>query len=275
MSDSAVYISLPFNHNKIHLLKWHEHIWKHNKKHGISYSLTTWTKKYIIKGISPANPPWKLQSELEDSGYKVHSVTNLVSWATKNVLPMFQFILTIDPMDKDIEGIKQPGLLRVKIEQFKRKRKSLLCSNWQWAKHTAGHCQAPLKCRDCSGNHKTQDCTTQSNKHPHANERMHSVHSENRTQINPNNCTPTQKPTTTSSQTIWTTSNWPTFSVSTSTYTKTRQKQCQILKSYSISIRTQTDVSIEAEIDTNIIQSRPKQVSQATQIPATKTTKKS
>jgi Associated with zinc fingers. len=130
------------------------------KNHGISYSLTTRNRK-CFKDLSPNTPPREIQSELEDCGYKVHSVTNMVSWATKKALPLFQLVLAVDLMTKGIEELNQLGLIRVKIEPFRRKRKPPRCSNCQRANHTAGRCQAPPKCRGCAGSHKTQDCTTQ------------------------------------------------------------------------------------------------------------------
>ena len=114
-------------------------------------------QNFVLKGISP---PQEIQRELEESGFKVHCITNMVSRATMKPLPMFKIALESVTTCEHIQGVRRLGLFRVKIEAFKRKRKPPRCTNCLKLNHTAGRCKALPKCKTCTKNHHTKNCTT-------------------------------------------------------------------------------------------------------------------
>lgn len=115
--------------------------------------------RIVIRNLHPSTPTSEVGVSIEEIGYSVRQVTNIIHKTTKLPLPIF--FVDLEPAQINNEIFKLTSLLHTKItvEEPHKKREIIQCSNCQEYGHSKSYCAHPPRCVRCADFHPTQQCT--------------------------------------------------------------------------------------------------------------------
>ncbi|GFU44785.1 uncharacterized protein TNCV_3150791 [Trichonephila clavipes] len=113
--------------------------------------------KIVIKGLPIFTKTHEIQSDLEEEGFTIENVSQLISKKTKTALPFFQVTLPRNANNQKIFDLKTVGYMQVKIEGYLI-RGITQCFNCNNFFHTAENCHLKPRCLKCGKEHPTRQC---------------------------------------------------------------------------------------------------------------------
>ncbi|GFY07579.1 uncharacterized protein TNCV_3650861 [Trichonephila clavipes] len=113
--------------------------------------------KIVIKGLPIFTKTHEIQSDLEEEGFTIENVSQLISKKTKTALPFFQVTLPRNANNQKIFDLKTVGYMQAKIEGYLI-RGITQCFNCINFFHTAENCHLKPKCLKCGKEHPTRQC---------------------------------------------------------------------------------------------------------------------
>ncbi|GFV12201.1 nucleic-acid-binding protein from transposon X-element [Trichonephila clavipes] len=111
----------------------------------------------VIKGLPIFTKTQEILSDLEEEGFTVDNVTQLISKKHKGPLPFFQITLPRNAENVKIFDLKTLGYLQVRVEGF-LVREITQCFNCNNFFHTASECHLKPRCLKCGNEHPTKQC---------------------------------------------------------------------------------------------------------------------
>ncbi|GFX81755.1 uncharacterized protein TNCV_317591 [Trichonephila clavipes] len=111
--------------------------------------------KVVIKGLPIFTKTQEIHSDLEEEGFSVEKVTQLISKKHKGPLPFFQITLPRNAPNLKIFDLKTLGYLQVRVEGF-LVRGITQCYNCNNFFHTASECHLKPRCLKCGNEHPTK-----------------------------------------------------------------------------------------------------------------------
>ncbi|GFT12066.1 uncharacterized protein TNCV_726531 [Trichonephila clavipes] len=113
--------------------------------------------KIVIKGLPIFTKTHQIQYDLEEEGFTIENVSQLISKKTKTALPFFQVTLPRNANNQKIFDLKTVGYMQVKIESYLI-RGITQCFNCNNFFHTAENCHLKPRCLKCGKEHPTRQC---------------------------------------------------------------------------------------------------------------------
>ncbi|GFU36991.1 PRE_C2HC domain-containing protein [Trichonephila clavipes] len=113
--------------------------------------------KVVIKGLPIFTKTLEIHSDLEEEGFTVEKVSQLISKKHKGPLPFFQITLPRNANNLKIFDLKTLGYLQVRVEGF-LVRGITQCFNCNNFFHTASDCHLKPRCLKCGKDHPTKQC---------------------------------------------------------------------------------------------------------------------
>ncbi|GFU22677.1 uncharacterized protein TNCV_762571 [Trichonephila clavipes] len=101
--------------------------------------------------------PNEIISDLEDQGYTVTSVNQLISKRTKLELPFFLITMPRNELNLTVFDLTHLGFMQVKIEGYSV-HGTTQCFNCNNFFHTAANCHMITRCLKCGKEHPTKKC---------------------------------------------------------------------------------------------------------------------
>lgn len=154
--------------------------------------------RIVIRNLHPTTNTGEIRTALNEIGFQVRQVTNVLHKTTKLKLPIFFVDLEPSELNKDIFHISHILHTKVKIEEPYKKRNLVRCLNCQENGHTKTYCAHSPRCVRCAEHHTTSACLKSRNlpakcalcqgEHP-ANYKGCQIHKELQKRRNPNSKT--------------------------------------------------------------------------------------
>ncbi|GFV75160.1 nucleic-acid-binding protein from transposon X-element [Trichonephila clavipes] len=113
--------------------------------------------KVVIKGLPIYTKTQEILSDLEEEGFTVDKVSQLISKKHRGPLPFFLITLPRNATNSKIFDIKTLGYLQVRVEGF-LVRGITQCYNCNNFFHTASECRLKPRCLKCGKEHPTKQC---------------------------------------------------------------------------------------------------------------------
>ncbi|GFU03882.1 nucleic-acid-binding protein from transposon X-element [Trichonephila clavipes] len=113
--------------------------------------------KVVIKGLPIYTKTQEIHSDLEEEGFTVEKVSQLISKKHRGPLPFFLITLPRNASNSKIFDIKTLGYLQVRVEGF-LVRGITQCYNCNNFFHTASECRLKPRCLKCGKEHPTKQC---------------------------------------------------------------------------------------------------------------------
>ncbi|GFV84135.1 uncharacterized protein TNCV_3037971 [Trichonephila clavipes] len=113
--------------------------------------------KIVIKGLPIFTKTHEIQSDLEEAGFTIENVSQLISKKTKTALPFFQVTLPRNANNQNIFDLKTVGYMQVKIVGYLI-RGITQCFNCNNFFYTAENCHLKPRCLKCGKEHTTRQC---------------------------------------------------------------------------------------------------------------------
>ncbi|KAL4104596.1 hypothetical protein QTP88_019890 [Uroleucon formosanum] len=108
--------------------------------------------------LHPTTNTAKIRTALEEIGYQVRQITNVLHKHTKINLPIFFVDLEPSELNKDIFHVNHILHTKVKIEEPYKRRDIVQCLNCQEYGHTKTYCAHTPRCVRCAEHHPTSTC---------------------------------------------------------------------------------------------------------------------
>ncbi|KAL4132549.1 hypothetical protein QTP88_009678 [Uroleucon formosanum] len=121
--------------------------------------------RVVIRNLHPSTPTTEVGIAIEDLGYSVRQVANVLQKVTKNKLLMFFVDLEPDTINKDIFNLTSLLHTKIKVEEPHKRKDIMQCHNCQDYGHSKKYCAHPPRCVRCGKNHPSSACT-KSNESP-------------------------------------------------------------------------------------------------------------
>lgn len=122
--------------------------------------------RIVVRNLHPTTPTVDIGIAIQEIGYTVRSVTNVLHKTTKNKLPIFFVDLEPAEINQDIFHLNSILNTKVKIEEPYKRRDIIQCINCQEYGHSKTYCAHPSRCVRCNSNHSTSDCIKTSDQPP-------------------------------------------------------------------------------------------------------------
>lgn len=113
--------------------------------------------RVVIRGLHSTIPTADITAALNEHGFKVRSVTNVLS-QNKEMLPLFFVDLEPDRNNENIFDITTLLHSVIKVEEPRRKRHIVQCIRCQAFGHTKAYCNYAVRCVRCGGTHESSQC---------------------------------------------------------------------------------------------------------------------
>lgn len=115
--------------------------------------------RIVIRNLHPSTSTTEVGAAIEDIGYSVRQVSNVIHKSTKCPLPIF--FIDLEPAQINNEIFKLTSLLhtKIKVEEPHKRREIIQCSKCQEYGHSKGYCAHPPRCVRCADFHPTSQCT--------------------------------------------------------------------------------------------------------------------
>jgi len=109
--------------------------------------------RIVIRNLHPSTSTVDIGIAIEEEGYTVRQVTNIIHKTTKVKLPII--FIDLDPAEINKEIFNLTSLLhtRVKIEEPHKRKDILQCLNCQEYGHSRKYCAYPPRCVRCGEHH--------------------------------------------------------------------------------------------------------------------------
>ncbi|KAL4153931.1 hypothetical protein QTP88_001764 [Uroleucon formosanum] len=163
--------------------------------------------RIVIRNFHPTTNTAEIRTALEEIGYQVRQITNVLYKHTKINLPIFFVDLEPSELNKDIFHVNHILHTKIKIEEPYKRRDIVQCLNCQEYGHTKTYCSHTPRCVRCAEHHPTSTCQKPRNlpakcalcqgEH-HANYKGCQIHKELQKLRNPNSRS--NQPTSTNNQ---------------------------------------------------------------------------
>lgn len=115
--------------------------------------------RIVVRNLHPSTPTTEIGIAIQEIGYTVRNVTNVLHKITKSNLPIFFVDLEPAEINKDIFHINTLLNTKIKIEEPYKRRDIIQCINCQEYGHSKTYCAYPSRCVRCNSNHPTSACT--------------------------------------------------------------------------------------------------------------------
>lgn len=114
--------------------------------------------RIVIRNLHPSTPTVDIGIAIEEKGYTVRQVTNIIHKTTKVKLPIF--FIDLDPAEINKEIFNLTSLLhtRVRIEEPHKRKDIVQCLNCQEYGHSRKYCAYPPRCVRCGEHHPSTSC---------------------------------------------------------------------------------------------------------------------
>jgi len=119
----------------------------------------------VVRNLHPSTPTAEVGISIEEIGFSVRQVSNVLQKTTKNKLPMFFVDLELAEINKDIFGVTSFLHTKIKIEEPHKRKDVIQCLNCQEYSHTRKYCSYSPRCVRCEGHHPSFSCS-KSNESP-------------------------------------------------------------------------------------------------------------
>jgi hypothetical protein len=112
----------------------------------------------VIRGLHSSIATDDIKQELQERGFTVRSVTNVISRDKIN-LPLFFVDLEPDKMNSTIFDLTTMLHSRITVEEPRQSRQLVQCKNCQRYGHSKNYCGLSPRCVRCGGPHESASCT--------------------------------------------------------------------------------------------------------------------
>jgi len=109
--------------------------------------------RVVIRILHPSTPTFDIGIAIEDKGYTVRQVTNVIHKTPKVKLPIFFIDLEPAEINKEIFNLTSLLHTRVKIEEPHIRKDIVQCLNCQEYGHSREYCAYPPRCVRCGKHH--------------------------------------------------------------------------------------------------------------------------
>lgn len=114
--------------------------------------------RVVVRNLHPSTPTVEVGIAIEEIGFSVRQVSNVLQKTTKNKLPMFFVDLEPADINKDIFGVTSLLHTKIKIEEPHKRKDVIQCHNCQEYGHTKKYCSYSPRCVRCGGHHPSSSC---------------------------------------------------------------------------------------------------------------------
>lgn len=121
--------------------------------------------RVVIRNLHHSIPTDYIKDEIENHGFLVKNITNILKAQTKEPLPLFFVDLNPSPNNQDIFNLKTICFTKIKVEAPHIRRDLVQCHRCQQYGHTKSYCNHQPKCVRCGENHSSESCS-KSKDHP-------------------------------------------------------------------------------------------------------------
>lgn len=122
--------------------------------------------RIVVRNLHPSTPTVDIGIAIQEIGYTVRSVTNVLHKTTKSKLPIFFVDLEPAEINQDIFHLNSLLNTKIKIEEPYKRREIIQCINCQEYGHSKTYCAYPSRCVRCNSNHSTSACNKTSDQPP-------------------------------------------------------------------------------------------------------------
>lgn len=112
----------------------------------------------VIRGLHSSIAPEDITKELQERGFTVRNVTNVISRDKVN-LPLFFVDLEPNKINPKIFDLTSMLHSRITVEEPRQSRQLVQCKNCQRYGHSKNYCGLPPRCVRCGGPHGSATCT--------------------------------------------------------------------------------------------------------------------
>lgn len=119
--------------------------------------------RIVIRNLHPTTSTTEIGVNIENLGYNVRQVSNVLDKSTKRPLPIFFVDLEPAPINNEIFKLSSLLHTKIKIEEPYRRREIIQCTNCQDYGHSKGYCAHPSRCVRCAASHPTAECPKPTN----------------------------------------------------------------------------------------------------------------
>jgi PAX-interacting protein 1 len=113
----------------------------------------------VIRNLHPSTNANEIGIAIEEIGFTVRQVSNVLHKITKQHLPIFFIDLEPAKINHEIFQLKSLLHTKIKIEEPFKRRNIIQCMICQEYGHSKRYCAHPARCVRCAGNHLTNQCT--------------------------------------------------------------------------------------------------------------------
>lgn len=115
--------------------------------------------RIVIRNLHPSTPTVDIGTSIEDMGFSVRQVVNVLQKITKIKLPMFFVDLEPAGINNDVFHVTSLLHTKVKIEEPHKRKDIIQCLNCQDYGHSRKYCSYPPRCVRCGDNHPSTSCS--------------------------------------------------------------------------------------------------------------------
>jgi Associated with zinc fingers len=114
--------------------------------------------RVAIRFLHPTTNTDTIKDELQEKGFKVKNVQNVLHPVSKTPLPLFFVELERNVKNADIFNIKTLVYTRVRVEEPYKRNEIPQCHRCQEIGHTKTYCRHQPRCVKCGQEHLTAEC---------------------------------------------------------------------------------------------------------------------
>lgn len=114
--------------------------------------------RIVIRNLHPSTPTVEVGVAIEEIGFSVRQVSNVLHKTTKHKLPLFFVDLEPAEINKDIFGVTSLLHTKIKVEEPHKRKDVIKCLNCQDYGHSRKYCSYTPRCVRCGSNHPSSNC---------------------------------------------------------------------------------------------------------------------
>lgn len=117
--------------------------------------------RIVIRNLHSTTTPIEIKTAIEEIGYSVRSVTNVLRKTEIEKIKLPLFFVDLEPAEINNNIFEVNNLLhtKIKIEEPYKRRIIIQCQNCQEYGHSKAYCSYPPRCVRCAAHHLTSTCT--------------------------------------------------------------------------------------------------------------------
>lgn len=122
--------------------------------------------RIVVRNLHPSTPTVDIGIAIQEIGYTVRSVTNVLHKTTKSKLPIF--FVDLEPAEINLDIFRLNSIIntKIKIEEPYKRREIIQYINCQEYGHSKTYCAYPSRCVRCNSNQSTSACNKTSDQPP-------------------------------------------------------------------------------------------------------------